>query len=190
MNQRFASIISKITEPMIMMSIMVFFGALHANLQGLGLFLFILYILSVSAIVGFARLRFMKSLHTNWDVSERPKRVRLLLLLLGFGILLFLSVTLWHNVNLIKLGTGLMLWLLGFLLITLRTKISGHMGVLTLTIGYLTLWFGYAFGFLFLLLPLVGWARLKLKRHTMIEVIGGTVYSSVALILFAACSLW
>lgn len=185
-----ASLISKITEPMAIVTGMVLLGAIHAGIEGAGLVLFILYMSMVSIVVWVARIRFMTSLRTNWDVSERPKRVRMLVILSGFSILLFLSFMLWQNAELITLCIGLLVWLFGFSLITLKTKISGHMGVLTLAIGMLARWYGNGWYALFFFLPIVAWSRLFLKRHTMIEVIGGTLYSVMMLILFNMWSLW
>ena len=160
MQQRIASLISKGTEPQVLVFLIVLLGALHAGMSGVGLLVFFLYLGIVAGFVWMARLRFMSSLKTNWDVSDRPKRVRLLIFLVGFSIFLFVTMFLWQNRELIKLATGLLLWLIGFSFITLKTKISGHLGVATLFIGFLLGWFGWGWGLLFLFLPFIAWSRL------------------------------
>ena len=187
---KIASTISKITEPMLIIALLIVLGAFHAGIGGTPFFLFLLYILAVSAGIWIARLRIMSSMHTNWDISERPKRVRMLLSLLATSVLVFLSFAVWRSPRLLWFCAELMVWLVGFFLITLKTKISGHIGILTLFIGYLTRWYGLPFALLFATLPLVGWSRLVLKRHTRIEVIGGAGYSLLVILLFVVLSVW
>lgn len=186
----FALGISTLTEPMALITGIVVLGAMHVGVQGVRLLVFAGYLFVISIAVWIARLRFMTSLKTNWDVSDRPKRVKMLVLLMGFSVLLFLSFLFWQNAELITFCIGLLAWLFGFSIITLKTKISGHMGVLTLALGLLASWYGNGWYTLFLLLPIVAWSRVYLKRHTMIEVVGGTLYSIVVLMLFRAWSLW
>lgn len=181
---KIASIISSVTEPMVVFMLLALLGGWQVGLRGSPYIWYVLYLLAISIGVWVARLRLTKSLRTNWDVSNRPKRVRLLLLLLGFGALFFSSLFVFGSLELMKLSGLFFFWLLGFFLITLKTKISGHMAVLTFLFGFSILWYGMAFAPLLLVLPLVGWSRLVLKRHTIGEVIGGTSYSFLFLLLF------
>lgn len=165
----FASLISTTTEPMLLAMIVGFIGGWQTGLRGYIYIWYVLYLLGLSLVIWVARLRFMHSMHTNWDVSSRPKRVRLLIFLLGFSAFIFLSIFVFHTPALTRFVFGLLLWLLGFFLITLKTKISGHMAVATLIVGW--------FWPIIFLLPLIGWSRIVLKRHTVGEVIGGFLYT-------------
>ncbi|KKT34555.1 MAG: hypothetical protein UW22_C0071G0001 [Candidatus Gottesmanbacteria bacterium GW2011_GWB1_44_11c] len=71
----------------------------------------------------------------------------------------------------------------GFFLITLKFKISGHMWTATLLICMFVYWYGWIMVPLFLMIPLIAWSRLMLKRHTVGEVIGGVVYSIMVFFL-------
>lgn len=180
---QFASLVSQFTEPMIIVMLLVVLSGWQAGLRGMEFVWFITYLVLISLAVWIARLRLVKSLHTNWDVSDRPKRVRLLILLLGFSVVVFSSFFLFQNARLVGMSAQFFLWLLGFFLITLRTKISGHLAVFTLGVGYLMNWYGLLVMPLVFLLPLVGWSRLILKRHTLIEVVGGIAYSVTFLLV-------
>ncbi len=70
-------------------------------------------------------------------------------------------------------------------LITLFWKISFHSGFITMfSIVFLIIFGGWAV-FTILLIPLVGWARLKLKRHTPVQVFyGGVLTGVIALSVF------
>lgn len=171
---RFATLISQWTEPMIVFMGLALLGGWQSGLRDAVFFFYVIYLLVISIIIWFVRLRLTRSLHTNWDVSDRPKRVRLLVLLLGFSILFFSSLVFFGSASLMKVSGMYFLWLLGFSLITLKTKISGHMAVSTLAVGW--------FWPIALALPFIGWSRLVLKRHTVREVIGGFLYSFVFLL--------
>lgn len=175
--------ISTLFEPMIVLFVLAVLGGIRAGLAGIDLISYIAYLLAMTGATWYLRVRFMRSLRTNWDVSDRVKRVRLLVLLLAFFFLVFLSILLWKNYLLTQVFGLFLVWLIGFFLITLRIKISGHMGLLTLALGMILGWYGIAWLPIVLVLPLVAWSRLVLKRHTMREVIGGVCYSIVLLSL-------
>jgi membrane-associated phospholipid phosphatase len=172
-----ARIISEITEPMVIFLAIALIGAWHVHLRGIAFGTYALYIVAVGVLVAAARVRMMKVMHTNWDISNRPKRVKLLCMLLIFSFLLYWSSMLWHSAALTNFFSLFLLWLFGFFLITLKTKISGHLAVLVFSIGLLVSWYELSLWVLAVIVPLVGWSRVKLKRHTVWEVIGGTAYS-------------
>ncbi len=177
-----AALISQITEPMVIFLLLAVAAGVMSGLSGTGLYWFIAYLLMLSACIWVARVRLTRSLHTNWDASDRHKRIPLLLLLLGFCYLLFWSLKFWNNAALTWTSSMYFFWLLGFFLITLKTKISGHISVLTLASGQIIWWFGPALTPVLVSIPLVAWSRVVLKRHTLVEVIGGFLYSLIFLI--------
>jgi len=64
-------------------------------------------------------------------------------------------------------------------LITLSWKISFHSAVTASVVTAITILGGIQFWPLYLLLPLVGWARVTLGKHTVNQVIGGTIVAFV-----------
>jgi membrane-associated phospholipid phosphatase len=182
--QNIASWVSKLSEPMVLVIGLLMAGAWRYGVRGLPFFLFSCYVLFFFLVSLFLRMYAVKKLDTNWDLSDRKKRVQSFIPFFGICAVFFSCMLVWQNSGLTGFGVGLLGWLLGFALITLRTKISGHMAILTLTLGYCIVWFGayWLTGLIFL--PLVAWSRLVLKRHTLVEVIGGILYSSVFLLFF------
>lgn len=179
-----ASWISKLSEPMVLVVGLLTAGAWQHGVRGTPFFLFVSYVFFFFLMSLVLRMYAVKKLDTNWDLSDRKKRVQSFVPFFGICAVFFSCILFWQNSGLTGFGLGLLGWLLGFALITLRTKISGHMAILTLTLGYFILWFGAYWLPVLFFLPLVGWSRLVLKRHTLIEVIGGILYSSVFLLFF------
>lgn len=172
-----ARIVSEVFEPMVVVLAIALIGAWHMHLRGFAYASYVLYLIVLSVLITMSRVRLTRIMHTNWDVSNRPKRVRMLLMLVGFSFLLFISTFLWHNLALTGMFGLFLLWLVGFFLITLKIKISGHMAILVLAIGLLGSWYELSLWMLASLVPILGWSRIKLRRHNMLEVILGTLYS-------------
>lgn len=172
-----ARLVSKLFEPSFVFLAVALIGGWHVRLRGISYALYVLYLVVIGVLMTTARVRLVRVMHTNWDVSNRPKRVRLLVLLLSFGFFLFWSTQLWHNQALTRLFEFFLLWLLGFFIITLRMKISGHVAVFVCTLGLLARWYEFSLWSLAVIVPILGWSRLRLKRHTIWEVIFGAAYS-------------
>lgn len=60
-------------------------------------------------------------------------------------------------------------------MITVKWKISGHSATVASLSLFIVGIFGSATWFVFLSVPLVAWARVKIKRHTLIQTVGGAV---------------
>jgi membrane-associated phospholipid phosphatase len=116
----------------------------------------------------------IRKMHTDMDITDRTKRTLPLFLavcsyVIGFLVLLSLGAP--------SLTTALMFIYssntLIILFINLSWKISIHtMGIAGPTVA-LTYLFGFS-GLLFgLLIPLVMWSRVKLKKHTISQVVAG-----------------
>lgn len=121
----------------------------------------------------FAQLYKSKKI-SDFDVSKHKERqqlysVALLGLLLSLAYLYFFSTMeiFWAFLRLL----GIALTLVAF---NIKIKVSVHAALTTLLC--LTLFLDYDFtAFIFLLIPLVALSRLKLKRHTVKELILGTL---------------
>ena len=174
----FPTLISRIFDPFIGFMFLFLFAALNSGVTGWNL-LFLIGILFVTMILppGLLLWWAVKTKRvTNWDISNRKERVR------AFVVLAFLLCI--DYVIMQTVGTPLMnqvfrfflILCAGFFLITLRWKLSGHMSTISVIALFFTYWYSGMFFLLFTLIPLVAWSRLILKRHTLGEVIGGTVY--------------
>lgn len=168
---------------MVVLYLVALIGGRHAGISGSA---WMIYAVVISIVVGMViglRLFFKQKDHTNWDISERKKRfVPLFLLVCIFGASSLFIRPLGNSV-LTMMITRFFYWHLGFFLLTFRVKLSGHMGIATLAIGQMLLWFGWSMAPLLCILPLLAWSRIILKRHTIKEVIIGVVYSGIIVLL-------
>jgi membrane-associated phospholipid phosphatase len=175
----FASLISRIFDPLVGFTFLFFLTAFRSGVAGWDLVLKMI-ILSSTMILPPALLLFwavQTKRVSNWDLSNRKQRVRALLVFvcflgLDYFVLQSIGTPLMNQVFVV-----IMLLFSGFFLITLRWKISGHMTTATLIILLLISWYEWRLWPLLFIIPFLGWSRLVLKRHTIGEVVGGVVYS-------------
>ncbi len=182
-NKKIAKIISRVFEPMVVLIIMVVLGGFHAGLTGTGLtnyFLFIFLFALLPAIV--FRLWYHYKKGVDWDIRDRKKRIVPLLVQIVFLILGLTVIATWGNALLTHFYLVLLIWLVGFFLVTLKWKISGHTSTLVLGIGLIISWYGWGFWPLLLTVPLVGWARINTRDHSLSQVVAGTAYSLLLLL--------
>ena len=112
---------------------------------------------------------------TNFDVSKREQRPLLFFLLGLIMLLYFLSIIVIGAPKVLFFGIfALMGSLLILFMVNKWIKVSIHMAVLVSVLILISLAYkGYLF--LFLFVPLLAWARVKAKEHTILEVIYGGV---------------
>lgn len=175
--------ISTVLEPMTVLLAVWLAGGWQAGLRSAKLGWYILYLCVFALTVFIARLFFARRDHTNWDVSERKKRIVPLSILTGVFLVNAWVMSRFQLATLSVLSWIWVCWFAGFAVVTLREKISGHMSVLTVAIGLFVRWFGAYAVPLIVLLPLLGWSRVTLRRHTIREVLGGTGYALLILLL-------
>ena len=127
---------------------------------------------------------FAVSLKLGWisdiDLSRREERPAFLSVFIG-SLAVALAV-----LYILKVPENLLIYVLSALLvvifssiITLYWKISFHTAVTASVITAITILGGGAFSWMFLLILPVGWARVVLERHTLYQVIGGTLIAFV-----------
>jgi hypothetical protein len=178
-----AEIVSLIFEPMLVVYVLALLGGAHAGLTHAAWRTYVLVITVFTTVVFAVRLFFKRKDKTNWDISNRKHRiVPLIILLVALGVL-YIGIRSWIPQSTASMFAMFMAWALGFLLITLKIKVSGHVGILTLFIGYLVVWYGPVALISVLTIPLLAWSRVTLKRHTIAEVILGCSYSILFVIL-------
>ncbi len=177
--KKFAYFISRIFDPFWVLGVLAIIVSLRSGLAGVNLERFLLLLTTV--IIGLPAGLLIWAVKTkrvgNIDVSSRRQRVKVLgifLLMLSVDLLL---VKFFGNQTLFNLFIFFSIWFLGFFLITLFWKISGHMAALTLSILLIIRWYGLAWLPLIFLLPLLAWARIASKNHSLKQVIAGIIYS-------------
>lgn len=178
-SHRASRIISRLFDPIVVVVPLVYAAVSKSTLSipAREAFLVVFWLGMVAPPVVLLMWAIRKKVISDWDVGVRSQRVKALAVLLVLAVFNLFLVEVFGDPFLLTLALFFVAWLAGFFLITLRWKISGHTGVNTLVIGLITLWFGMRYGLLFLLVPLVGWARVVGRNHTLAQAVGGIVYS-------------
>ena len=121
---------------------------------------------------------------SDFNVTKREERPKLFIVMaISFLLALLLSFKT-GDIRLITIYTTLNItFVLGFL-ITLSSKISFHMIWSILSLFFiLYLWQIPSLYLLTLLIPAIGWSRLQLKRHTLKQVVAGTLLTLLCIFL-------
>lgn len=120
----------------------------------------------------------------NWDLTERRERIVPIIIEVILTVIAGALVVIWGNSFLESVMVMLLGWMVGFLLITLVWKISGHVAANTLAVGLTLSWLGGRSWALLLLIPLVAWARVKRGDHTAAQAAAGAVWSALVLSVY------
>ena len=183
--KRIATLISRLFEPVVVLSVLILVALTRSGLEGYAYYRFIsvFFFLMVLPPMAFLVWAVQTKKISNWDVGDRKQRVKALGLFLIFQVLNVVLTWIYGNVYLLHLMIFFLLWFLGFYLITLFWKISGHSGLTALGAVLIIQWFGPAWWPVLLAIPLVSWARVVRRDHTVGQVVGGVGYSIVILLL-------
>lgn len=186
--RRWAFILSHISDPMILLTILTI-GAVrytqsYNQSYGFGPDFFLLIFFCFSLLPTLVlRIWAVRTHRINWDVTDRRKRPKILLLLFIFGLWNLLLVRYFGNVFVFRLFVFYQVWLTGFGLISLRYKLSGHAGAAILMTFFIIQWFGPLWWLMALFTPAIAWARILSREHTLGQVIVGITYSISMIIL-------
>jgi len=174
--QKTAWVISRVFDPVIEIPLLLTLAVWFALANGLRwrFFIFLMFVdAGLPALYMFYGLK--KGFITDWDMTRREERKGLYLFtvfthLIGVVYAFFLG-------KVFLAYTLLVFWMLAvvFAVITLRWKISVHAGVTAVAVGFVNHFFGWRnYWWLVLILLLVLWARVEVKKHTLIQVIAGS----------------
>jgi membrane-associated phospholipid phosphatase len=142
----------------------------------------ILYpLLSMVSPVAFLIWQVRRGDVTDLDIHFRQQRKwSLIVTIVGFMVSwIIMRLGGAPPVLLMMAGMGVLQWL-AIYLITLRWKISVHSASVSGTILFIIWGFGAPLTPVALVIPLVAWSRVKLRRHTPAQVIAGIVLGCVA----------
>jgi hypothetical protein len=176
-------LISRIFDPFVMLVLFLILALRKSTLQDPEQLVFftVLFISSILMPAGLLLFAIKKKFVRDWDLRRREERPKVLGILFVINILNTVIVKLIGDQFLFNLYIFLLIYLTGFILITLFWKISGHLGINSIVVFFIVHWFGLNYIPLLLIIPLVGWARFAGKFHTPAQIAGGVVYSWVIL---------
>ena len=184
MKQLFARFISFIFNPLLVLILLPFFLVYKTtNNLNSAIFWTVYSLFFIFAIAIFILVGVRKKIFANWDVSVRSQRPLLFSAFLLFGIIYLLGLYILKApfilfVVILSLISGVIL----VSTINIKIKVSIHVATISALILGVILGFGASFAFLLIIIPLVGWSRIRIDRHTLSEVIVGWITGSLLLL--------
>ncbi len=185
---RVASWVSNIAAPPILAVVGVVLVALQTAEQGAWEWALLFGAFAVALPLLYVVWEVYRGNITDVHVPDREQRTRPYLVALGASLAVWLIFALWPAppmFRMLALANGLQALI--FFLITLRWKISLHSaaagGLTVLGLSALSstgLWIA-------LTVPLIAWARVRLRRHTLAQTIGGAVLGAA---IFGVALWW
>lgn len=181
MSSFIARLISWILNPVVLLIFVPYFLVLRETANSnaaLGWTIYTIVVLTVfTSLILIAR---QKNLITDLDVSHRNQRPLLFLIAMAFALAYTIGVALVHGpFILIVVGLGSVVSIGCAAIINMKIKASIHTAVISAIVFALVLAYGGEWSILLLVIPLMSWARVKIKRHTIAETIVGAVLGSL-----------
>lgn len=176
-----AKIISFVLNPLFVIVFLPFFlvyktthdagGAMHWTIYTM-FFLF--------AIAGIVYYAVRKGIFTDMDVSRREQRPLLFAMSMLFAVTYLTSLVLFQAPYLMIIVTcGILVGIGVVSLINKKVKASIHVATMTALALTVAIGYGGYFYILLLLIPLLIWARVKTKRHTLTEAVTGSIVGAL-----------
>lgn len=176
---KFAELISEIIGPHLWMPILLLLLAFRTGLSFDQLSILLPSLAILLIVIPFTYLHVALRLGwvSKWDLPKKEERRPIMLIFFICSIISLVLVKTFGTSMLFELFV--LVLLIGFItsLITFFWKISIHMVLDTTGVLITNFLLGLNFWPLFLLIPVVAWARLKLKRHTPAQIAAGIVLS-------------
>jgi len=180
-----ALILSLVFNPAFLL--IIFFLSLIFSLQERGVsqllgleVLATIWLIPVAISVYFLR---KNGLISDWSLTKQRERHVFNLVVLIWGVLTFLAAASFQLLVLVNYLGLILIWFGLFTLLTLRWKVSAHTSTLTLFVLLLYMLTGGGLMMGLMGIFLVSWTRLRRKKHTIEQVIGGIGLSVVFVLL-------
>ena len=120
---------------------------------------------------------------SDYDVSKRQERTALFAFTGIVSVLYFIVAFLLNGPRILLIGLGILLF--GIFLaqiINKKIKASIHLAVFSAFIIIVGILYGGIFWMLLILIPVVAWSRIVLKKHVLLETIVGTILGTLLVI--------
>lgn len=187
MQKKIAEIISLILNPLVILMPVPFFlvfektNNLARSIAWAGISTFFIFLYFLLIVIG---IKF--GIFSDLDVSKREQRPILFLVGIFLTISYLVILFLFHAPQVLMTGTfALILGLIIIGVFNMFTKVSGHLAVLSTFLTFVVIVEGWRFLGGFILLPLLAWARIKTKNHTLLQtVLGSTIGILTTVIIY------
>jgi hypothetical protein len=175
-DEHLAWVVSKLCSPPLVAAAGIIISATHTGTSAAWGWAGFYILLAVSAPVGYVLWLVRQGKVTDFDLRQREQRTWPYLITLVSVFLAWLTLHLGGAPQLL-MSLALAGWFQVALLfvITLYWKISVHSAAIAGLVVFIYALFGPVTLPLALLIPLVAWSRLRLKRHTLPQTLAGTI---------------
>lgn len=134
----------------------------------------------VLAVVIFVVIGVMLGKFSNFDVSKREQRPLLFSFSAFIMFCYLLSLIVLDAPKILYVGFfALLLGLIAIVIINRWVKASIHLAAATSAMLFVGIVYGGYYFLLLLLIPILAWARIKTKEHTLAETVIGTILGLV-----------
>lgn len=184
MNLRLAAFISYIFNPLLVLVLLPFVLVLESTGDiSVSLFWTGYTFIYLWAIVVFVLYGIRKKFFTDIDVSRRTQRPLFFYFLLFIATTYLIGLSLLHAPRILFIVTiSLIFGILIVSAINMKIKASLHVATIAALLLGLSIGYGGYYLLLLFLVPIVGWSRVKLKRHTVSETVVGGIVGSLLLL--------
>lgn len=185
--EHFAHLISQIGSPPAVAIYGAVFTAIRIRGSAAWMWALLFAVLGLIAPLLFLIWQVRRGHVTDLDIHFRQQRKWAVLVTIAGFALTWTAMMVGGAPPMLRLmvGTGLLEWI-ALHLITLRWKISFHAASVSGMITYLVWGFGLSTAPALLVIPIIGWSRVKLRRHTPAQVLAGV---GLGLMAFATALL-
>lgn len=177
--KRIAWIISRIFEPIWEVPLLMGMSVWYTTAPALHLKLLSLLLVTNVVIPGiFLAYLLMGKKVADWDFTNRHEREKAYVFTVFFHLIGVVLMVFLQQYLLAKMLLVLWVITLIFMIINRYWKISVHAGVNALMMVFLNSLFGWRmFGWMSVMLVLVLWSRVKIRKHTVTQVMIGAALS-------------
>ena len=169
-----ASVVSAVLSPPVLAATMVIMAAAASRSVVVWIWAGTALVLSLLAPIGYVLWLFRRGLVSDLDVQRREERARPLVFTLAAMLTAVVFLRLVPAPPALLAVTGAQLTQTALaLIITLRWKISVHGAAVAACVALLLFVLGHQAAPALLALPLVGWSRVHLHRHTPAQTVAG-----------------
>jgi hypothetical protein len=185
MQKKIAEIISYALNPLIILIPVPFFLVLEKTdnlmlaFQWAGASAFFIFVFFLLILLGIKL-----GVFSDLDISKREQRPVLFFTAMALAVSYLIFLFIFHAPAVLFIGvvaTVLGIIVLG--IVNVFTKASGHLAVFSAFLTFLVLAEGWKFLLLFFFLPVLAWARIKTKNHTLLQTILGTMVGVLTTLL-------
>jgi len=176
-----AKVISIIFEPFVLFPVIAILVALRSGMAGLPFYYFLcVFMFGILLPPTILRYWAVKTKRiTNWDISDRKQRIKAFIFLAILLCIDYVLILFFGNLDILRLMQLYILTFGIFYCITLFWKISGHLTFTVINLGIISTWYPQIRSLLFIIPPLLAWSRVKLKRHTIAQTVGGILFGGM-----------